>query len=83
MPNKDCRNLGEAVSEYIRVTEIDSVDMRIAQWGDCVDQVARWAERQGDEVARKYGFENAAALLDAVAERTSQRFVYFHLPRFN
>jgi hypothetical protein len=73
-------NLGAAVSELKRVCEVSDVDEQIASYGDCEGLMWRGVRRDADRVAQKYGFKNVADLSDAVAERTSTRWVYFNFP---
>lgn len=80
MANVQCRNLGAAISELRRVSEVCDVDWMIAGWGDCRELLARGVNRDRERVARDYGFENVAAMEREATERTSSRWVWFNFP---
>ncbi len=70
------RSLGRAASALLRATYPD-VDYTIEP--DCNGLIGGAQARAYDRVAQIYGFRNRHHLIAAIARRTSDRWVHFHL----
>jgi hypothetical protein len=71
------KQLGKAASALLRTTFDDS-DYRVET--DCNGLIGGAQARAYDRVAQIYGFRNRHHLIAAIARRTSDRWVTFHIP---
>lgn len=73
--------LSAAASELSKLArEMSFVEDEIRAFGapsECAVDAYRGIRRRAEEVARKYGFINLSLLLEVIARRTSERWVFF------
>lgn len=70
-------SLGAAASALVAAT-FDQMDYTVE--ADCNGLIGGAQARAYDAVARRFGFANRHHLVAAIARRTSDRWVTFHLP---